>query len=392
MMSRSTVVVAVASFAIGVALTLLVVSRSSDSRVRGGGARAPESGSSSARNVEFAALEVRLEQSEARNLELGTEVETLRARIAERESVERELEARVSGAAEDEASAPRFIYSKWEKGLRSADWEALGGATSRLMPLLSEAAEVSAGKREMRPALWGEIMAEVGPIVTGAIELDAQGVAWSNPSVLVNLVHATLREAGQPLTGPQEEDLDAIGLRFIDEDQRRLASYDDETIALQKRIDIVRLQDRAYTAIDRILNDAQRAALYPTGVRGIVGLDIFSGGTNWDEHWDPMPHEGRAGLREVVTGGYRKVLRAELAADIARIVADWEAKLPDSFVLAEPSAQRRQSNDMERSARILATADYQLTLMKAMLAQLPLSDDERQLLIATDRVYVPILD
>ena len=76
--------------------------------------------------------------------------------------------------------------------------------------------------------------------------------------------------------------------------------------------------DRAYAAIAPILNDAQRAVLYPPGVRGVIGLDIFAGSITWDEHWDPMPHAGRAGLREVVTAGYCEYLRPELAPDFDR--------------------------------------------------------------------------
>ena len=92
-----------------------------------------------------------------------------------------------------------------------------------------------------------------------------------------------------------------------------------------------------------------------------------------------MPHAGRAGLREVVTAGYCEYLRPELAPEVGRIVADWEAKLPDSFVLAKPTPQR------------LMNKDYQLALMKTMLAQLPLDAKERQMLLDIDRVYVPIL-
>jgi hypothetical protein len=289
--------------------------------------------------------------------------------------------------------APRFVHAGVEDGLRAADWREAGRSLARLMPLLSEAADVAHGRRPMRAALWGEILQWLGPLVTEAIRLEEAGVPWSSPSVLANLVHATLREAGQPLDAAQEDSLLAVSLRFAEEDAARRASCGAAAPRLRQLIDETRIQDRFFADVEPLLRDAQRAVLYPPGVRGVVGLDVFSGATVWDEKLERLPHAGRDALRGAAAKRHASalVLRPELQPHVEAAVAEWEHALPDSFVLGEPDPAAADDIDMESSVRVLFAAERQLALYERILAAAPLLDEERERLLAHEKVLVPML-
>lgn len=374
---------ALVSFGLGVALTLLVTgdrsSRTEGRRAEGrGGFSAPEQG------VER--LPAPLREKEAENAALREQVEELRRQLATGQETEETQPA-------PRSEAPRFVYAVSEEGLRAGNWIELGKATASLMPLMSEAVAVSQGKQTLRPALWGDIMREVGPIVTAAIAMGKAGVRWSHPSVTVNLIHSTLLEAGQPLNERQEQALDQLGRRYVEEDDRRLASYGEGTLALSQRIDDVRLLDRLYADVKGILDEAQRVVLWPPGVAGVAGLDIFAGSMSWDEHWWPLPHADRAGLGAAMSAVLFEhlKLRWELKPQVTEIITAWESGLPEAFVLHEPTPARRLNKDFEVAARILFSADRLAELFGALLAQAPLTSEERERILAFDGALVPIL-
>ncbi len=381
---RSRALVAVVAFGLGVAVTLLV--KAGREPAAGRAARAPEP------PVDSYAREAQLREIEARNRELSAELESLK-----QESLRRDQTA-AGGAGEPATDAPsqrgpRFLFPGAEAGLGVVDWKVTAEAIAKLLPLLSEAADVSNGKREPRPALFGDIMLQFGPVVTEAIKLDQAGIPWSSPSFLANLVHATLREAGQPLDAKQEEALEAIGFRHADEDTRRRAGYGETAPRMRQMVDEARMLDRFFAEVDPILADAQRAVLYPPGVRGIVGLDVFGSSSVWDEKLGRLKHEGRAGLRTAATAAHTKELglRPELRPAVEGIVADWEHALPDAFVLYQASAAAASDVKMETSDRVLLAADRQLALYEALLARVPLLDEEKQRILEREEVLVPLL-
>jgi hypothetical protein len=386
---RALVAATAVGFGLGLLVALLFIGghggRANIPRSPGGGRAAP---SAQVSEEEATVPREKLNESEARVASLQAEVEVLTRRLESREEAARRR------PPHGEGRGPRFVYSETERGLRAADWKEAGEALNRLMPLLSEVVEVTHGRKELRAELWGDIWRWLGPVITQAVKLEREGVPWSHPSVLVNLIHATLRQAGRPLTEAQEEELYRIGLRFVEEDGRRRAGYGEETLRLRQMVEEVRIQDRLYAAAAAILNEEQRAVLYPPGVRGVVGLDIFSGGTVWDEQFERLPHgEDRAGLREQAVAKHRRQLglRAELEPVLRVVVGEWEAALPEDWVLDEPDPFRRADPDLERSDRILFAATRQLKLYEALLSQAPLNEEERRRVLEHDRVYVPFL-
>ncbi len=386
---RTHLLVALVAFGLGVVAAMLLG--------RGGGtaggaeARAPEPPPASL------ATEVRLRESEARNERLEAKIEALeRAQAAAVAGGGRDAQepgTDVQGAGEEARRGPRFVFPGAELGLIAVDWHVTGNAMAKLMPLLSEAADVAHGRREMRAALWGDILQQFGPIVTEAIKLEGAGGSWSSPSFLANLVHATLAEAGEPLDAEQEEALEAIGLRHLDEDGQRRTRFGEATPLLRQRIEEARGQDRFFAEVEPILRDAQRAVLYPPGVRGVTGLDVFSGANVWDEHLARLKHTDRAGLRAAATAAHTKDLglRAELLTHLEGVVGERERGLPDGFVFHEADAAARDDVKMEPYDRVMLAADRQLALYEALLARAPLLDAEKERILAHEQVLVPLL-
>jgi len=383
-----TALAAVLAFGAGVAGTLLFL--------RGDGPAPAAERKADARDAlpaEVRGIDGTLAERRAENEELKRTVVELERRLRVFEAEGRAGAPEERPAKRDERVGPRFVYPRSERVIRSVDWGAAGEAAATLMPLLTEAVNAAHGREKARAELWGEIMTALGPIYTTAITVEQGGVPWAHPSVMANLVYATLREAGQPLSDAQEDALDRLGMRFLEEDTRRREGYGEATPKLRRMLEQSILQDRFYADVRGILNDAQEAVLYPPGVRGVVGLDVFSGAGTWDEHLERLPHEDRADLRQRVHGLVMKELklRPELGDAVKALVAEWETSLPDAFVLAEPDRARLADVDMEPSARVRFAAGRQLALFEAMLARLALDEEERARLIGADDVLVPIL-
>jgi hypothetical protein len=386
---RSRLPAALLGFALGVGVTLLWARPSAPGDAPRAPGRAPAPPDHPAA-AEVERLRARLQETEARNEELHARLEALGA-VAPAAGPESQQAPR--GVAPRDDRAPRFVHAGVEDGLRAADWREAGRSLARLMPLLSEAADVAHGRRPMRAALWGEILQWLGPLVTEAIRLEEAGVPWSSPSVLANLVHATLREAGQPLDAEQEESLFAVSLRFAEEDAARRGSYGASTPRLRQLIDEMRIQDRFFAEVGPLLREAQRAVLYPPGVRGVVGLDVFSGATVWDEKLERLPHAGREALRAAAAKKHAAALelRPELQPHVDAAVVEWERALPDAFVLGEADPGAAANIDMEATARVAFAAERQLALYERILVAAPLLDGERERLLAHEKVLVPML-
>ena len=266
------ILIALLSFAAGAVGTYLLADR--------GGDRAPVRRTSETEpgKVKVAELERQLDEARQVNAKLRTTLEELRRPVREEPPAsEGEQGARGTGTTARDPKRPRFVYAETGKTLEALDWSATGKAMAEIMPLLSEAAAVSKGEKKMRPELWGDLVKSMGPLINVAVRLESDGVSWFHPSLIVNMIHATLLQAGQPLTADQEQALDRIGLRYIELDAQRIAGYGERALEMRGMLEGAKLHDALYSEVRTLLNDAQGSVLYPPGVRGIVNLDVFSG-------------------------------------------------------------------------------------------------------------------
>jgi len=332
-------------------------------------------------------------------VEARAEIERLRADRAPAEPPEGDdpgetHPSRGEGATDPESSgdARRFEDALTREKIGTLEWRAAGAAMQRLMPLLAEANEVAYERAALRPELWGEILESAGPVISIAVRVETAGVSWSYPTVQLNLLAATLASANEPLTEAQFDGLDSIGRAFVEADARRREAYRDEVSALRKRVDKSRLLGDLFAAAEPLLTNAQRAVLWPTGVRGVIGLDLFSAASGWDEHVRHLPHAGRESLRKAVTDGLMAhlALPPEQRGLVEHWATEWAAAFPDAYLLAKPGKPERANVDMTATARVLAAAEAQVRLYDSLMAHVPMSASARKKLLDLDIAFVPI--
>ena len=194
--------------------------------------------------------------------------------------------------------------------------------------------------------------------------------AFTHPSIIVNAVYATLREAGAPLSESQEEQLHGIGDRYVQEETRRVASYDDDVLALRQVIEEAALKDRLYAEIDAMLSGEQRDVLHPEGTRGRTAADLFSSGLVWLQVAQPMGFNSRDELAKKLTNVLRaqeQIPEAE-EATLSRIVTEWVAGLDDAFLSVRPA--RGHAAKYMPVAHVTAAARHQLVLRQRLLASI----------------------
>jgi hypothetical protein len=284
-MQRISIVVALLALAVGFGAGWLL-----RSETRGAPAAAPladeaapdgEAGAATLGDPEAHArrLEARLAAAEARGQTLAADLEQSRQRTA---ALEEQLAA--AGVVSAGKKGPTHGFAAFDEALNAVNWPEVGDALAHLGPLLGELGDDMAQGKEVT-AKFGEIQRWNGPLLTAALELNKRGLpgtsvngSFTHPSSLVNMVAAALTAGGRPLDEAQSEQLGRIGLAFVAEDERRLAAYPADALAVQKLLDEARLKERFFAEVDRLLTPEQVELLHPPAVRGRSGLDLFSSG------------------------------------------------------------------------------------------------------------------
>lgn len=303
-----------------------------------------------------------------------------------------EKRAKEPPPAEADAKRPRFVYAGTSDALRALDWKTIGESTYALPPLLDELRDAVQNGREI-PSSVGQIQRWNGPLIGEALKLQARDVPgtglngkFTHPSMLVNVIYATLAQSPVPLSEDQQRQLDEIGLRFVEEDMRREASYGPTTLALRKVVEETALKDRFFADVDGMLTQEQRNVLHPPEARGYTTGDLFSSGLVWAQLVRPLPIRDRADLEkqaiQVVMTSFD--LPEDARPTVESLVAKWSAGMSDEF-LAEPMTTAVQMRIM-RVDRIEKVARLTLDLLDSLTGQLAFTDEQKANIAATVRV------
>jgi hypothetical protein len=284
-----------------------------------------------------------LAEEKARHAETARELTELRARV--------EQGVLAEGAEGDAASkGPRYTFEKVGTVLAAADWKATGESIVKMGPLLVEFAE-SLSSGQGLPSSIGELQRWNAPLLGLALEAQKGGVpgtgipgTFGHPALAVNMVHAAMEQAGKPLSKAQAERLGELGRAFVEEDERRLAGYDDTAFQVQKTIDEAALKDRLYAAIDELLTEEQREVLHPAAVRERNGLDIFSSAVLWNAICAPLKFRTTTDLVQtlVTVANQRTKFPAELQPALEDAAEAWTRAFTAEYLDEEPDALFRE--------------------------------------------------
>lgn len=301
---------------------------------------------------------------------------------------------------------PRFVYDAVGSALDDKDWPTYGEAVTHLLPLIVSLKKALLDEAPM-PENVGDIQRWNGELVNLAVSLDRTDLTgtgtnghFTHPSVVVNLVHAALLEAQQPLSERQEEQLREIGDRYVTDEGRRAMSYGEDVLQLQKTIEETALKDRFYAEVDGMLTEAQRNVLHPKEIRGRMGVDIFSSGVIWYVVSKPVSFTTRKDLAEtllkqtVSMPGYDEQ-HADIYQDAAH---EWANSFSDEFLAASDDPLARKSSAMNAGliagwatvTQAHAAAEAQLALNRRLIERLPPDAKLVPMLRDSPRVFIPL--
>lgn len=336
---------------------------------------------------------------------LSRELDSKRDELTEARARINELESRAEQAdtvvktPETVPTKPRFLYEKEADVLNEVDWKVVGESTANLQPLLGKLAVAVREGTDVRTMTEeiGSIQRWNGPLVTQALKMRNSGLsgfgtngAFTHPSIVVNQVFATLREAGKPLSAEQERFLADLGTRFIAAEAKRVASYGDATLEAQKLLEESLLKELLYTEIDKLLTADQREALHPADLRGLMKADLFSSGLIWLQTAGPLPFANREAFATVVALKLmqNEQIPATHADAVKSVVTEWVAQLPDAF-LSKPLTPEIRLGFM-KVTDIIESARQLITLRKSLMRSIP-DDAVRKNLRKGTGVIVPYL-
>ncbi len=335
---------------------------------------------------------------------LSEEQDRRRRLEQERDHLVRELAARKAsaegnGVGPEEAAGshePRFRYQKFEEALTSIDWTKSAEATVNLASLLSKwGEEIEKGNRT--PNWIGQLQRWNGPLVSAAIsaqnaEVPGTGVngAFSHPSIMANLVQATLIEAGEPLDEDQEKQLRELGRKYVEEDARRLDGYPEGTLALEKTIDEAALKDRFYADVDRLVTSVQREILHPEAIRGRLTLDLFSSGIIWLTMAEATRYTDREDLvRQITRAAMQHFTLADEHKDAVHEAARrWGGSFTQEYLDEEADALSQAGR--VTVARVNVAARSQLVFYKTLLERLPADSELAKRVRNSTRIVLPL--
>jgi len=314
------------------------------------------------------------------------------------------LEEQAGPGDDEKAAGPQYDFPAVTKALRGVDWKATGIAINKMGPLMEELAESLAGGKGL-PSSVGELQRWNSPLLTMALEARREGVTgtgipgtFSNVVLAVNMMHAALAQSDVPLDESQTRRLGEIARRFVAEDERRLAAYDEATYQLVKEMEEAALKDRFYSEALALLTPEQEEVLHPASIRGRVGLDLFSSAVLWNGLCAPIKFQEIADLQRSLADlvMQRAKIPVESRALLDELTADWVRGLPAEFLTARPDPlfsagmELGGSSGMPvESARI--AAEHELRFLRALHDRLPVDSDVAKRVRGAPIVAVPVL-
>jgi RNA polymerase sigma-70 factor (ECF subfamily) len=359
-----------------------------------------------AEGTRLAALRRRLETVQDERRALEAEVDGLRTRLTAHEAGAAGAGGGPAPATTEATSRPRYTWKTLAEALDEADWAVAGEAVGKLVPHLADLT-TSIAEGQGLPDDVGDVQRWNAPLVALAVKLKDKvpgtGIngSFTHPAVMVNLIHATLARSEVPLDDAQAERLGRIGDAYVAEDERRLAAYGDDVIALQKALDETALKDRFFAEVDAMLAPAQRDVLHPPELVGRVGVDLFSSGLVWQQVTKAIVFFDRSELggalvKEMMTWDG---LGAEERPVLEAAARDWARGFADDYLAATDDPVTHQSR-AEVYGGMLAgwmkvehaavAARHQVALHKALLERLPADSVAATRLRTSPRLAAPV--
>ncbi|MCA8911425.1 MAG: hypothetical protein KDB82_06955 [Planctomycetes bacterium] len=289
----------------------------------------------------------------------------LKTKLEQRDGRIKELEELAAGP-----NRMLVSFGKWGemKEVRETDWNDLGEAYVKMIPLLKElAASMAEGKTpdpETRQKIQSEnqrLIAYYAKVIKKLPTNAAMNGEFTHPINMVNILAGQLAEAGMPLSDDQKKQLAALGDRYDERWDALQKGYDDKTWMLQKLYDEADLKQWFYDEVFKVTTTDQKDIAIPVEVRGMVGLDLYSPGLMLQGNIRPLKSNDLASLKQNLKTSVTNAttIPAETLDGAEYIFDDWLNALN-----LQPMSG--MESNLYRTLPIIQAAKQQLVAMHAL--------------------------
>jgi len=272
------------------------------------------------------------------------------AAAAAREAAQSELPSPASidvGASAEDwrkrvAEYPAFaVEGSTDGGLGDVDWVEIGENMSAIPPLVRVITEhLVAGRplEKLPPETIGSVQRHSASVLTAGLTFLAKGTpgtgvtgAVSHPTVMANLIGASLEAIGMPLDAAQSRRVRELTVRSTRRDEDRRAALADDASEVIKLVGQSEVRHDYLVAVFDVLTDEQHAALRPEIIRGRLRLDLYCARVLWIGRAAPLVVTDRADFetRYLAYLLPRVTVPAELHERVGAIVHEWSLDIPD---------------------------------------------------------------
>lgn len=288
------------------------------------------------------------------------------------------------GDAAEESAPTSYFTDRYNGALKDVDWETIGTNLSQMTPLIRDIVRSIHARTPASPEAVGKLQQLNGPLLTAALKLDQEvpGVGvngkFTDPAFMVNAMISALAAAALPLDDAQTRNLVATARRYMEEDHRRRAGYDDLTFTLRKLHEEAELKDRFFADAHALLTAEQREAISPEETDGRLRLALFSTSILYAPRTKVEHYRTEDQLAEIMLAASADILRiGEDDRDAARgVVKEWIAVMPEEL-------KDWESNDLDirgmvHTSRVTAWARQEHVLLTDLIVRLEILDEARR--------------
>lgn len=294
------------------------------------------------------------------------------------------------------ATGPTFVDPPFEAALRKIDWATLGAVSNEMAPLLVELAEALVPEGAEVPmalairlqSLNAVLAEQIPAILEAGIPGFGPNGSYTHPLVAANAMASALAAAGQPLTADQQAKIDGL-VRAFSRESRAIADAAPE-VRLEALLAEVEMKDRFYREVGSLLAPGQQGTLWRDGAAAYEGTSLFDVGVVLQAHADPVPAADAQDFARIASRRLADRLGLDEAAatKVCEVLAN-AASAPelwrDRAAPIETSSAR-----LLQAGRTRTALRHQIAWTRQILAQVPLTAEQRQKLLAMGQVLVPL--
>ncbi len=341
---------------------------------------------------------------------LRAENEQLRRRIRELEAADRNLPER--GAAPElaperpveeppppppPAAAAAFAFDdpRFAEVLAKVDWKLMGEVTREMQPLLLQLLQAVAETGEVPTALAVQIQqlnSKLVAQVPAMLESGAPGFgpngSYTHPLFVANTLASTLAAGGHALAPAQQAAIAGLVRSFSVENEAIVAGPRD--FELEHLLAEAELKDRFFAEVTTRLTPEQQAQLYPAGVEGYDGANLFGTGVMTRPYTQAIPARDPAEFARLASNRLGEQLGLDEATGqaVRGIVETMSRQATDLW--EQPADATEQKLRMLRTGRTQKALRHQIAVLREIQRQVPLSAEQRDKLRKLQFVLVPL--